>query len=63
MKKMVRRSWDAIPMPDTVIARVNVLGKDEPEQFVFADQSGRPIGDMELPGVTVSDIQRTNPHG
>jgi hypothetical protein len=51
MKKIVRRSWDAIPMPDTVIARVNKLGKDEPEQFVFTDRSGRLIGDIELPGV------------
>jgi hypothetical protein len=51
MKKIVRRSWDAIPMPDTVIARVNELGRDEPEQFVFTDRSGRQIGDIELPGV------------
>jgi hypothetical protein len=51
VKKIVRRSWDAIPMPDTVIARVHKLGKDEPEQFVFTDRSGRQIGDIELPGV------------
>jgi hypothetical protein len=51
MKKIVRRSWDAIPMPDTVIARVNQLSKDEPEQFVFTDHNGRVIGDIELPGV------------
>jgi hypothetical protein len=38
-------------MPDTVIARVNELGKNEPEQFVFTDRSGRLIGDIELPGV------------
>jgi hypothetical protein len=27
-KKIVRRNWDVTPMPDTVIARVNKLGKD-----------------------------------
>ena len=26
IKNVERRSWDAIPMPDTVIARVNTLG-------------------------------------
>ena len=51
MKKIVRRSWDAIPMPDTVINRVNKLGKDKPLQLVFTDRSGRLIGDIELPGV------------
>jgi hypothetical protein len=51
MKKIVRRSWDAIPMPETVILRVNQLGKDEPEQFVFTDRNGRLIGDIELTGV------------
>jgi hypothetical protein len=27
-KKIVRRSWDVIPMPDIVIDRVNALGRD-----------------------------------
>jgi hypothetical protein len=38
-------------MPDTVIARVNALGTDQPEQLIFTDQRGRPIGDVEIPGV------------
>ena len=53
-KKIVRRSWDAIPMPDTVIARVNILGADQPEQLVFTDRHGRLIGDdddVDMPGV------------
>ena len=29
-KKIVRRSWDVIPIPDTVITRVNTLGSDQP---------------------------------
>ena len=50
-KKITRRSWDVIPMPDTVITRVNALGSDQPEQLVFTDRHGRLIGDIEIPGV------------
>jgi hypothetical protein len=46
-KKIVRQSWDKIPMPQTVIDRVNHLGKDQPDQFVFTDRKGQPIGDVE----------------
>ena len=34
-KKITHRSWDVIPMPDTIIARVNALGTDQPEQLIF----------------------------
>ena len=51
-QKIIRRSWDAIPMPDTVIARVNALGADQPEELTFTDRHGRLIGDNEIPGVT-----------
>ena len=54
-KKITRRSWDVIPMPDMVIERVNVLGSDQPEQFVFTDCKGHPIGDVEIPGVDTED--------
>jgi hypothetical protein len=50
-KKITRYSWDVIPMPDTVIAQVNALGSDQPEQLVFTDKHGRLIGDDEIPGV------------
>ena len=39
-KKITRRGWDLIPMPDTVIARVNLLGKNQPEQLTFTDRKG-----------------------
>ena len=29
-KKIVRRSWDVIPIPDKVITRVNALGSNQP---------------------------------
>jgi hypothetical protein len=50
-KKITRRSWDVIPMLDMVIARVNALGTDQPEQLIFTNQCGHPIGDVEIPGV------------
>jgi hypothetical protein len=49
MKKIIRRSWDAIPMPSAVITRVNTRGHDQPEQFVFTDRAGRLIGDVPTP--------------
>ena len=58
-KKITRRSWDVIPMPDTVIARVNELANDQPEQFTFTDKHGRIIGDTDnidnFPGVDFDD--------
>jgi hypothetical protein len=50
-KKIVLRSWDVIPMPDVVIARVNALGSDQPRQMTFTNRHGRLIGDIEIPGV------------
>ena len=54
-KKIVRRSWDVIPMPDTVITRVNALGIDHPEKLIFTNRRGRPIGDVKMPGVDTSN--------
>jgi hypothetical protein len=50
-KKIERRSWDMIPMPDVVVNHVNELGKDQPRLMTFTDRHGRLIGDMEIPGV------------
>ena len=36
-KKITTRSWDAIPIPELVIARLDVLGKDQPALFTFAN--------------------------
>jgi hypothetical protein len=51
-KKIVRRSWDKIPMPESVLARVNELGSDQPALMTFTDRHGRLIGDVEISGVT-----------
>jgi hypothetical protein len=50
-KKIVRCSWDVIPMPDLVIYRVKALGRDQPQNTTFTDRHGRLIGDVEIPGV------------
>jgi hypothetical protein len=49
-KKIVRRSWDVIPIPYLVIARVNALGSNQPHHMTFTDRHGRLIGDIEIPG-------------
>jgi hypothetical protein len=41
-KKITRQSWDVIPMPDTVVARVNALGTDQPEQLIFYQSMQMP---------------------
>jgi hypothetical protein len=53
--KIVRRSWDVIPMPDLVIDRVNALGRDQPQHMTFTDRHGRLIGDVEIPGVDAEE--------
>jgi hypothetical protein len=54
-KKIVRRSWDVIPMPDLVIDRVNALGCDQPQQMTFTHRHGRLISDIEIPGVDAEE--------
>jgi hypothetical protein len=61
-KVLSRRSWDIIPMPSSVINRVNTLGKDQPEQFVFTDRKGRPIGDIEPTSSTDTDDLNDEDH-
>jgi hypothetical protein len=50
-KKIVRRSWDVIPMSDVIVTRVNELGKDQPSLMAFTYFRGHLIGDIEIPGV------------
>jgi hypothetical protein len=42
-----RRSWNIIPMPNTVIAWINTLGEGQPKLLIFHDCGGRKIGDMD----------------
>jgi hypothetical protein len=45
-KKIVRCSWDVIPMPDVVINRVNELGKCQPSLMTLTDRHGHLIRDI-----------------
>ena len=54
-KKITRRSWDVIPIPDIVIDCVNTLGNGQPEILTYTDRHGRLIGDIETPGVDPDD--------
>jgi hypothetical protein len=51
VKKIVRQSWDVIPIPHLVIDRVNALGSNQPHHMTFTDRHGRLIQDIEIPGV------------
>ena len=62
-KTIVRRCWDRLPMPDSVIARVNRLGAGQPKHLTFTDRHGDPIGDLELPGVGDEPIEPDEPAG
>ena len=53
--KIVRRISGVIPMPDTVITRVNTLVSKQPEQLVFTDRHRRPISDVKFSGVDLLD--------
>ena len=53
--KIVRRSWDVTPMTDTVITCVNAPDSDQPEQLIFTDRHGLPIGNVKIPGVNTSN--------
>ena len=50
---IVRYKWTPLPMPEVVLARVTLLGAEQPENLIFADRRGRTLGEIELPGVYV----------
>ena len=50
-KKITRRNWDVIPIPDVVIARVNSLGTGQPKQLNLTNRHVRLIRDIEIQGV------------
>ena len=56
-KKVVRGSWDAIPIPDTVIARVNALGQGQPNDLDFLDRKKIPIGELDITGLNAMETQ------
>ena len=67
---VVRRDWKALPMPQSVIDRLNAKAKGQPSHPVFTDRLGNAIGDIpfdvgriemvepdvELPGVHIPEV-------
>jgi hypothetical protein len=53
-KKIVRRSWKLILMPDIVIACFNALGSDQPHHMTFTDRHGRLVRDTDIPRVAAN---------
>ena len=51
MKNMVGQSWDALPMPDTVISRVKAFGQGQPNDPNFLDRAMHPIGELKIIGL------------
>ncbi len=62
-------SWDVIPMPKSIVDRVNFIGRDQPIQPVFLNRTGNPIGDgdanyeedpanptADLPGEVIPEV-------
>ena len=56
-ENIVQYSWNAIPMTDTVICRVNQIGRGQPKRFIFTDLKGRPVGNVDLAGVDGEEAQ------
>ena len=57
--KITRFQWTELPMPKTVIDRVNQIGKDEPPILTFTDRHGDEIGDTTQdfdPGEDMDEI-------
>ena len=59
-KVISRRSWHVIPMPSTVIARVNNLATNQPQLLTFYDRTGREIGDVDA-AYSTDDTQYETP--
>ena len=56
-KKITRRRWMALPMPQEVIDRVNKLGETDgqPSLLTFYDRHGNPVGDSENPNSDLTE--------
>ena len=59
-RKIPRRSWDVILIPDIVIDLVNTLGTGQPEMLTYTDRHGRLIGYIDIPGVDSNDNNDTD---
>ena len=66
---LTRRSWTVLPMPSTVISRINQLAEGQPTLLTVTDKHGNEIGDAdayiepatahEIPGVIADPAKIT----
>ena len=54
-KKLKRYSWDELPMPKSVIKRVEKLAAGQPTTTTFTNRKDRPFADSEPTGVYVEE--------
>ena len=57
MKNVVRRSWDVIPITDTVIAQVNALSQGQHNDLDLLDQNKHPIGKLNITWVDYGETE------
>ena len=56
-KRLTRRKWTELPMPQEVIDRVNNLGEadGQPSILTFYDRHGKPVGNTKNPNADLTD--------
>ena len=56
-KKLTRRRWTALPMPQEIIGNINKLGESDgqPSFLTFYDRHGNPVVDSENPNSDLTD--------
>ena len=59
-KKLTRRRWTALPMPQEVIDRVNKLGEADGQPYIltFYNRHVNPVGDSENPDSDLTDAPK-----
>jgi hypothetical protein len=56
----VRRDWVVLPMPQSVIDRVNLKAKGQPDLPIFTDQLGNAIGDTQVDAYQAYEPQESD---
>ena len=48
VSEVVRQTWKVLPIPQSIIDRINVKAQGQPAHPVFTDCKGNPIGDVAI---------------
>ncbi len=57
---VVRRDWAVLPMPQSVIDRINLKAKGQPTLPIFTDRLGNPIGDTPVDAYQAYESQESD---